>query len=133
MCPSLYSKDKKALLAVKKDPYYRGVINPAAKCCWGKLPIYARCNCKVSESINQVCWGNIIPTTDSRNASQFPHNSMGMKFPRHCVGISFPRHYAGMRFPQDGMGIKFPQTIRRNCILFIILLPGGVGWLGSWG
>ena len=49
---------------------------------------------------------------------------MGMKFPRHCVGISFPHHYMGIEFPQNGMGMEFPQTIRRNCILFIILPPG---------
>ena len=29
----------------------------------------------------------------------------------------------GMKFPQNGLGMKFPQTIRRNCILFIILHP----------
>ena len=70
MGPILYSKDKKTLLLVKKDPYYRGVINPAAKkcCCWGKLPIHARCNCNISESIvYKVFWGNIIVTTDFRN------------------------------------------------------------------
>ena len=29
-----------------------------------------------------------------------------------------------MKFPQNGVGMKFPQTIRGNCILFIILRPG---------
>ena len=59
------------------------------------------------------------------HALQFPRKSMGMKFPHHCVRISFPRHYVGMKFPQNGVGIKIPQTIRRNCILFIILRPAG--------
>ena len=34
---------------------------------------------------------------------------------------------------QNGVRIKFPQTIRRNCILFIILPPGqasGMEWNG---
>ena len=63
---------------------------------------------------------------------QFLPQSMGMKFPHHCVGISFPHHYMGIEFPQNGMGMEFPQTIRRNCILFIILPPASLVAFFIW-
>ena len=50
----------------------------------------------------------------------------------HCsshaisMGMKFLRLFVGMKFPQNGLGMKFPQTIRRTCILFIILRPGGL-------
>ena len=57
------------------------------------------------------------------HALQLPRHSIGMKVPLHCVRFSFLRLYVGMKFPKYCMGMKFPQTIHRNCILFIILLP----------
>ena len=53
-----------------------------------------------------------------------PTPQHGNEIPTYCVGISFPRHSVGMIFPHNGVGIKFPQTVRRNCILFIILRTG---------
>ena len=52
---------------MKKDPFYRGVINPAAKkCCGlGKLPI-----CQIQhfrKYILNIHCGNRIPTTEFRN------------------------------------------------------------------
>ena len=132
MCPSLYSRDENALLAVKKDPYYRGAINPATtkNLLLGKTSHICQMELKSFRKYKP----SLLGQHNSHNrlqeliifhshALQFPRNSMGMKFPHHCVGISFPRHYVGMKFPKNGVGMRFPQTICRNCILFIILHP----------
>ena len=127
--PTFYGSTKKYLLVVKKDPFYRGVINPAAKKCygWGKLPMLCQMQ-HFRKSVVATEFPKIFKELINlySYALQFLRYSMGMKFPCQCVGIQCPCHYVGMKFQQNGVGIKFPQTIRWNCILLIILHAGAI-------
>ena len=104
--PTFYGSTKKYLLVVKKDPFYRGVINPAAKKCygWGKLPML----CQMQHFRKSVVATEFPKRLNElmnlySHALQFPQYSMEMKFPHHCVGIPFLCHYVEMKLPQKGM------------------------------
>ena len=88
MYQSLYSEDQlNKLLIVKKDPYYKGVINPAAK----KILWLGKTAHMPDVTFQKVYF------TKSVVATEFPQQTLGIDdflFP--CIAVSTPSHGNGI-------------------------------------
>ena len=54
-------------------------------------------------------------------------HSLERVFPNSLIGKNIPKVTRGKIFPTKVVGKGFPMALRRNCILSIILPPGGQG------